>query len=195
MRGYTYKLGIEIDELIEYNPQFILNPEVVMSRILKDVEFEQHKIQVYGKERSEPRLSAIFGDDITKEYTYSKTPRKIKKMPRVIEKLRDIIKETTGIHYDCVLVNYYRNGKDKIGWHSDNERMMDTNSIASISLGAERTFQMRDKLTKKIVFNEVLENGSLLLMKNNCQDELEHQLPPRPYEKKPRINLTFRRFK
>ena len=69
----------------------------------------------------------------------------------------------------------------------------DTNIIPSISLGEEREFQLRENATQEI-YNITLENGSMIIMGENCQKNYEHALPPHSKYKNARINLTFRKY-
>jgi alkylated DNA repair dioxygenase AlkB len=94
-----------------------------------------------------------------------------------------------------VLLNYYRNGADSMGWHRDNEKVLGTNpTIASVSFGASRAFQLRHYLTKSMKQDIILEHGSLLVMKGECQHYWEHQIPKTKKVLGGRINLTFRRL-
>jgi alkylated DNA repair dioxygenase AlkB len=162
--------------------------------IFKQVDFQQNTVTVFGKVYNEPRLTAIYGDDPNKSYTYSKSKRQIVKMPSVLYDIRNIIKQKTNIHYDFVLLNYYRDGNDKIGWHSDNEKDMNHTNIASISFGATRKFKVRSSTTKELLNTFELKNGSLFWMKDNFQDVYQHEVPKQA-NKGPRLNLTFRVFK
>jgi alkylated DNA repair dioxygenase AlkB len=90
------------------------------------------------------------------------------------------------------LINYYRDGQDSNGWHADNEKTLGPNpSIASISLGAERTFELKHLSTgqKKSV---LLADGSLLHMHGPLQHHYKHQLPKKRALTEARLNLTFR---
>ena len=79
-----------------------------------------------------------------------------------------------------------------MAWHSDGEKDLKKNgAIASVSFGAERKFAFKHKKTKETV-SLVLENGSLLVMKDETQAYWLHRLPPAKKILKPRINLTFR---
>src|SRR6187431_60877 len=92
-----------------------------------------------------------------------------------------------------VLLNYYRDGSDSNGWHADNEKELGTNPvIASLSLGAERNFQLKHNIDITQKKNIILENGSLLLMKGTTQHFWKHQIPKTAKAIGPRINLTFR---
>ena len=91
-------------------------------------------------------------------------------------------------------MNLYHDGNEGVGWHSDNEKLIEDNSaIASMSLGAERTFSFKHKRTRKTI-SVLLEHGSLLLMKDTTQKNWLHCLPKSKKIIKPRINLTFRRM-
>ena len=92
----------------------------------------------------------------------------------------------------CVLI-YYPDGNSGVDFHSDYVAFGDTTIIPSISLGEEREFKFRNKEDGN-EFGTILENGSLIIMGEHCQNRYEHSLPINPKYKKPRINLTFRKY-
>ena len=95
-----------------------------------------------------------------------------------------------------VLLNYYRNEKDGNGWHADNEKELGKNpTIASLSFGANRSFQLKHNQDKTIKRSIILEHGSLLVMKGTTQECYKHQIPKSSKLIGPRINLTFRTIK
>ena len=97
--------------------------------------------------------------------------------------------------YNSVLINYYRDGKDRVAWHSDDEKELGRNPvIASISLGAERKFKLRHKQYKQNGYKHeiVLKNGSFLLMRGETQHNWLHEIPRTALPISSRINLTFR---
>ncbi|MEO1628577.1 MAG: alpha-ketoglutarate-dependent dioxygenase AlkB, partial [Bacteroidota bacterium] len=69
-----------------------------------------------------------------------------------------------------------------------------TDCIASISLGAERQFSFRRMDDVSEQCNLVLQNGSLLVMGQHCQQRYQHAILPQSDCQQPRINLTFRKF-
>ena len=112
--------------------------------------------------------------------------------PLLLE-IKKRVEEVSQILFNIVLVNLYRDGKDSNGWHSDDEKELGINPvIASVSLGAKRVFQIRNKEDKKLRHNIELNNGSLLLMKGSTQHFWQHQIPKTQKKIAPRINLTFR---
>ena len=188
---------IEENPYFEYFPGFISNPNTLFEKLMNEIELEQNYVTVFGKTYEEPRLTALYGLEsvLDKKYIYSKSVRKLKPMTPTLLKIRNLLRFYTEIPFDFVLVNYYRDGNDKVGWHSDDEPMMDCRNIASISLGGERIFKVRTFSDKKIIWKAPLESGSLFWMKEGCQEMLEHEVPKTAKKVEPRINLTFRKFK
>lgn len=180
----------------EYCPNFLPGDVDWFSQIEKEVEFTQGYVKVFGKVYPEPRLTAMFADPdkCDRLYKYSGTIKIPKKMTPCLCSIRDLIKEKTGIHFDFVLLNLYRNNRDSVDWHCDNEPGQDCSYIASVSLGGPRKFKIRFK-KNKVVWTKILFNRSLFLMKPGFQEMFHHQVPRETGFVNPRINLTFRRFK
>ena len=108
-------------------------------------------------------------------------------------KIKKKVYEHTGLYFETCVCIHYPNGSSGVDYHSDSIAFGDTTVIASISLGAERTFHLREKATMQ-VHEMVLEHGSLLVMGAGCQENYEHALPEVKDCDVPRVNLTFRRF-
>lgn len=113
--------------------------------------------------------------------------------PKLLE-LKKSIEKVASYDFNICLANYYNTGNN-IGWHSDNEEKGDIECIASVSLGVVREFAFRNKGEKDVFKKIELENGSLLIMDDGCQNNYEHCLLPNKEIKKSRLNLTFRKFK
>ena len=188
---------LDLTLYFEYIPNFISNPTQIMNSLLNEIHLEQNKVKVFGREFNEPRLTAIFGDPsiCSIPYKYSNSTRILKPFTKTLEILRQSVKEKTGIDFDFVLVNFYRDGNDKIGWHSDNESMMNTDNIISITFGTPRKFQIRETKTRKKVWENAMNSGSILWMKKGSQDLFQHQIPKESKITESRLNLTFRKFK
>ena len=107
--------------------------------------------------------------------------------------LKKSIEKHTGIKFETCVCIFYPNGNSGVDFHSDYIAFGDTTIIPSLSIGEERIFLLREKETGKV--NELkLKNGSLLVMGEYCQERYEHALPLNSDYKKPRINLTFRKY-
>jgi alkylated DNA repair dioxygenase AlkB len=102
--------------------------------------------------------------------------------------------EALGVPFNFVLLNRYRDGKDAMGWHADDEPSLGCKPvIASISLGATRRLLVRARRSKREPSTAVdLRHGSLLLAWGDCQHRYEHSLARTRKPVGERINLTFR---
>ncbi|MBK6828928.1 MAG: alpha-ketoglutarate-dependent dioxygenase AlkB [Chitinophagaceae bacterium] len=93
-------------------------------------------------------------------------------------------------------MNLYRDGSDKVSWHSDDEPDLGNNpSIASVSLGAIRRFDLKHKEDPEQKLQLKLTSGSLVVMKGALQHHWLHQIPVQKKINEPRINLTYRTIK
>ena len=185
------------DAEIIYYPDFVNAQEanLIFKKLLKETPWQQDEITVYGKKHLQPRLTALYGEQ-DKSYSYSN----IKMIPNawtpLLQKLKSKIENICDANFNVVLLNYYRNEKDGNGWHADNEKALGKNpTIASLSFGANRTFQLKHNQDKTLKRNIILENGSLLIMKGTTQECYKHQIPKSLKFIGQRINLTFRTIK
>jgi len=148
-------------------------------------------VVLFGKRIAEPRLSTWHSEaDIT--YRYSGTLRTPQPWSKLLESLRDECSAKTGAQFNAVFVNLYRDGADGVGWHADNEPCNGPEpTIASLSFGATRRFDLRHRESKETVSVQ-LDAGSLLVMSGLSQRAWVHQVPRSKRIKEPRVNLTFR---
>ncbi|XP_061762529.1 DNA oxidative demethylase ALKBH2-like [Nerophis ophidion] len=162
---------------------------------------EEAQVQVFGKVYNIPRKQATYGDTgLT--YTYSGVTRLSCPWTPTLAHIRDAVTKTTGHTFNFVLVNRYKDGRDHMGEHRDDEKELDPSCpIASVSLGAAREFVFRHKdargkeSCRRIEpVKLVLAHGSLLLMNSPTNTFWYHSLPVRKKVLMPRINLTFRRI-
>jgi alkylated DNA repair dioxygenase AlkB len=161
--------------------------------LLEEIVWSQEKIIIGGAERLQPRLSAWYGDE-GKDYTYSGITLEPHRWSPTLLRIKQDIEAATGERFNSVLVNLYRNERDSVGWHSDNERELGSNPvIASLSLGEMRTFRFKHKTRKDLkTLSLPLSDGSLLLMAGTTQQFWRHAIDKEREAKGQRINLTFR---
>ena len=184
---------VATDGFADYYPNF-LEPRAsttLLQQLLLLDSFQQNEIVLFGKKMKVPRLEAYYALN-GEQYGYSGQQLKAEKFPTFLDELRLEVQKRTGNKYNALLINYYRDGQDSNGWHADNEKTLGPNpSIASISLGAERTFELKHLSTgqKKSV---LLADGSLLHMHGPLQHHYKHQLPKKRALTEARLNLTFR---
>lgn len=185
------------DAEVIYYPHFFDKEEAdtIYAELINEIPWQQDEITVYGKKYPQPRLTALFGNE-GKPYSYSNIKMQPHSWNLLLQKIKSKVESVSDTNFTTVLLNYYRNGKDSNGWHADNEKELGTNPIiASVSFGAERTFQLKHNSDKDLKKSIVLEHGSLLLMKGTTQHCWKHQIPKTAKPIGPRINLTFRVIK
>ena len=109
---------------------------------------------------------------------------------------KGILPADSNTELNSVLVNYYRDGTDYIGWHSDKTedliKIQGQTIIASLTFGVTRPFIFRRKDDHSLKYTLNLSHGDLLFFKGKTNDYWQHSLPKRLNICKPRINLTFR---
>lgn len=164
----------------------------LFEKLLEAVPWEVHRIRMFGREVASPRLSCWIGDRDA-SYRYSGTRFTPHPWPEALQPLRDRLQTELGACFNSVLANLYRDGRDAMGWHRDDEpELGDAPLIASLSLGASRRFVLKDDAGLRHVFE--LSAGDLLLMAGDSQQRYRHALPRTARPVGPRINLTFRRI-
>jgi alkylated DNA repair dioxygenase AlkB len=165
----------------------------LFNELLNSLNWRQDKIKIFGKEVDLPRLTAWYGDE-EKSYKYSGINMNPAPWTSTLLLIKERIEKVVELNFNSVLVNLYRNGKDYVSWHSDDESELGKNpTIASVSFGATRRFQLRHKSNKNLDKVEIsLTHGSLLIMRGSIQHFWKHQVPKTSKVLTERINLTFR---
>jgi alkylated DNA repair dioxygenase AlkB len=166
--------------------------------LLQEIPWRQERITLWGRVHPLPRLSCWMADPGC-TYTYSGLHHTPQPWTPAAARLRARVAAEVGCRFDALLLNLYRDGNDRMGWHADDEAELDPQApIASLSLGASRTFQLRPRLPiagEERVLSVELADGDLLLMEPPTQEHWLHQLPVRRRVGNARVNLTFRRFR
>jgi alkylated DNA repair dioxygenase AlkB len=158
------------------------------------IPWEVHRIRLFGRNVDSPRLSCWIGDPGT-GYTYSGAHFDPNPWPIALRAIRARLAGELCIDFNSVLANLYRDGRDSMGWHSDDEPELGAQPvIASLSLGATRRFVLKHRSDPPRKFALELPHGSLLLMRGATQANYRHALPRTSRQIGPRINLTFRQI-
>lgn len=161
-----------------------------------NINWKQEEVKFYGKTYPVPRKTAWYGYEGF-NYSYSG----INCFPEIwtkelLEIKKEIEKFIPDEDFTSVLLNLYNNGNDKMGWHADDEKELGKNpTIASVSLGETRRFDIKHKQNPELHYKFELTSGSLLVMRGALQHHWVHQIPAQKKIKDPRINLTFRTIK
>ena len=162
-----------------------------LERLLNTIEWKNDEALIFGRHIITKRKVAWYGD-AGYLYTYSNITKQALSWTKELITLKKMSEELTGTIFNSCLLNLYHNGDEGMAWHSDDEKSLGKDTaIASFSFGAERKFSFKHKKTKQTL-SLILENASLLIMKDNTQSNWLHSLPKSKKIKYPRLNLTFR---
>ena len=160
-------------------------------QLSKNIQWKNDESVIFGKHYITRRKTAWYGDGPF-NYTYSKIKRTALPWTNELLEIKHVVENNESTKFNSCLLNFYHDGDDGMGWHSDNEKELKKNGvIASVSLGVERKFSFKHKRTEEKI-HLMLKNGSLLVMKGQIQNNWMHQLPNSKKIREPRINLTFR---
>ena len=163
-----------------------------LTALQAEVPWQQPKVFVHGRQHPVPRLLAWYGDSEA-YYRYAGLTHQPLPWTPLLAEIRARIEAEAGQRLNAVLLNYYRDGQDSMGWHSDDEAVLGANPlIASLSLGGTRRFDLRRKGSNRIEHSLSLEHGSLLVMAGATQHHWQHQVAKTRQRCAPRLNLTFR---
>lgn len=202
--------SVKIAPGVLYFPHFVSEPDAALADVMDQVNFVQRTRTLYGKRVATPRMEAWHGPA---PYRFGGSELPAAELPPVLLSLairaQCVLGEPFGLPtFRTCLANLYRDGRDSVGWHADDEPEMGDPIIASVSLGAQRDFLLRRKPAFRDAaraarlagaswatpdnLRVTLEHGSMLVMLRGVQAEWEHSVPKRPGCLDPRVNLTFR---
>lgn len=191
---------MQFEKIILCNESFIKYSKLLKKDYLQDFQElwnlrpeKSNTIFIFNKEIEIPRKQQCYG----KSYNFSGKEHVSLDIPPIIQYYIDLaneIDEDKTNLFNMALVNWYENGNEYIGYHSDDEKQLIKDSpIYCFSFGQERDFLLKDKITKKVT-KIILENQSLVIMGGACQRTHKHSIPKRLKIKNPRISITLRKF-
>ena len=181
------------DGTVNYYGSIVSSQEAkhYFDQLINNIEWKNDEVFIFGKHIITQRKVAWYAD-AGLSYTYSKVTKAGLAWTNELLKLKSLTEKLTGETFNSCLLNLYHRGEEGMGWHSDDEKELGKNmAIASLSFGADRKFSFKHKEDKQTL-SILLENGSLLLMKDETQQKWLHSLPKTKRITEPRINLTFR---
>jgi alkylated DNA repair dioxygenase AlkB len=184
------------DASLDFEPRWLgaAHADALFEILHETVSWETHRIRLFGRELDSPRRSCWIGDPGV-EYTYSRTRFEPRPWPDALRPVRARLAQELDLGFNSVLANLYRDGRDSMGWHSDDEpELGPAPVIASLSLGATRRFVLRHRRDATLRHAIDLPHGSLLVMRGTTQRDWRHALPRTAKPVGARINLTFRRI-
>jgi len=165
----------------------------VLPRLIAEVPWRAEEVVIWGRKLPQPRLTAWYGDP-GRSYAYSGILLQPLPWTALLLDIKTRVEAAAGSGFNSVLLNYYRDERDSIGFHSDDEpELGERPVIASFSLGVERTLTFKHKRLKQVGPVRLrLPSGSLLLMRGETQHCWRHGITKETQPCGPRVNLTFR---
>ena len=172
-----------------------LDTRTVLSALIEETPWQQEDITVFGKTHPQPRLLAWYGDPGT-AYTYSGIRHEPLPWTTQLQQLKAAVEDYCEHPFNSVLLNYYRDGRDSMGMHADDEpELGPAPGIASLSLGEQRKLKFRHKRDRSLRGIDLpLPSGSLLIMAGDTQRNWKHGISKVQRPCGPRVNLTFRQI-
>lgn len=166
-----------------------------LASLRRSLDWHGEEVIIFGEARPVPRLVAWYGEPDA-VYRYSGVTHVPQPFTAELEAIRTRVEVLSGARFNSALGNFYRSGRDGMGWHTDDEPELGRNPmIASVSFGATRRFTLRHRRDKSLKHALDLEHGSLLVMEGPTQHHWLHALPKTARPIGERINLTYRCIK
>lgn len=163
-------------------------------QLVETTQWRQDSMKMFGQLKPLPRLTAWYSD-VGARYVYSGIVNEPLPWTKALAEVKAAVEAASGVAFNGVLLNRYRDGRDSMGWHADDEPEFGEDPvIASVSFGGTRNFQLKHKRRKELKASVELTHGSLLVMRGGTQANWLHQIPKTAKPVKERLNLTFRRL-
>lgn len=184
--------------IVNYIPTFFDKDTTdnIYQTLLENANWQSETALVFNKLFVVKRKMAYYG---TSSYMYSGFLKTGEGWPEWLIPIKEKVENYLGCTFNFALMNFYKDGDDYIGYHSDDEKDLIPGSvIASLSFGAERDFCFQKKYVsreKEKTITLKLANGSLITMGGDTQKKYKHSIPKRKRCKEGRINITFRQVK
>jgi alkylated DNA repair dioxygenase AlkB len=193
--------------------------ELLLDEMLVEAQtWTPFRVSIFGKELLSHHTTCLYGSDDSEYYYQGRASDKRSfsdSMTRAMKLIGNIVGEMYLARQkskyepakwipNFAVSNYYRNGDEYLGAHSDSLTLIGPMPlIASLTLGAGRTFRIHPKSGKSV--DVLLKHNSVLIMWPSFQELFKHSLPrvgkkvvgsgtliPHIRSNEGRINLTFR---
>jgi alkylated DNA repair dioxygenase AlkB len=164
----------------------------LLAELRAELAWEQREIVLYGRRVLQPRLIAWAG---ALPYRYSGQTLEPRAPTPALARALEAVRRQVGVPFNHVLVNRYRDGRDSMGLHADDEPELGSDPVvATVSLGATRRFVLKPRGPGP-THSLDLGDGSLLVMNGRCQALFRHGIPRQLAVTDERVSLTFREIK
>lgn len=188
---------IELDgkgSMIRYFPNYLDKSisDKYFSILLNEIEWDDTLRSSYGHTSKFNRKSSYYSQP---GYPYPFSGRTFdgKSFTSTMDEILKRINNECNCHFNSILFNYYRDGKDTISWHTDNEKVLGQDpTVGTLSFGQERPFMLRERADHSVKREFISSHGSLIIMEGKTQNHWDHSVPQRMKLSNPRLSLTLR---
>ena len=151
----------------------------LMSRLVSEVDWRHHQRWMYDRLVDEPRLSRWYrSDEVLAD--------------EALAHFRVAAGRHYGVRFGAMALNFYREGRDSVAFHTDRElRHIDDTLVAILTLGAARPFLLRPLGGGRSIDLRP-GSGDLIVMGGSCQETWEHAVPKVTRGCGPRISASIR---
>ena len=187
-----------------------LNAEVFIGKTFTDVQADKITNLIkgwydkyYGDQKATDKFGAarrsLYFSDTS--YTYSGVTRPAIQMPKELNDMVRYIESTYGFqpgYFDMALVNEYKDGNQKIGYHTDNEAILNAGNtvnptVITMGFGQERQMMLQDIKTGKLIEKGLPStNGSIIIMGTDSQINYKHGINTEKNATGVRYSITLR---
>jgi len=186
-------IALAADSWLDFEPGWLSADEAArcLAAVRTEVTWAEREIVLYGKRIMQPRLVGWAGDV---PYRYSGQTLEPRPFTATVRALTERVNEFADARFNHVLLNRYRDGRDNMGMHADDEPELGPDPVvATLSLGATRRLTLVPRRPRDGERRAVeLPSGSLLVMRGACQRRFRHGIPREPRVTDERVSLTFR---
>jgi alkylated DNA repair dioxygenase AlkB len=152
------------------------------AELRESVPWKSERRRMYDRDVDVPRLQAHFRLEPADEG-----------VPDAIRSAASRVIAVTGVPFNSVGLNFYRDGRDSVAPHGDHlDEIIRGFPIALLSVGATRRMTIRANQPPRRVLHVDLAAGSLLVMSYETQRHYTHGIPKTREAVGPRISLAFR---
>lgn len=160
-------------------PGWVPDHGALFERLLEIAPWQQRTRQMWDAEVLEPRLVAAW--------------RTGEALPPEVAELVAPLSQRYGVDLDSCLINLYRDGSDAVAWHADTVRKTMTDPlVATVSLGARRSFLVRPASGGAVVRRYAPGEGDLIVMGGAMQHDWHHTVPRERSASGARMSITLR---
>ena len=173
---------IQLDETawVDHAPGWVSGSDTLFEAILDGRGWGQRSRKMYDQNVTEPRLTAPWNER-------SGQPLE----PPIVDRMRVVLSDRYGVHFDSAGFNLYRDGRDSVAWHGDRiSKEIEQPIVALVSVGERRKFLMRPKGGGRSKTFQ-LGRGDLFVTGGLAQRTWDHSVP-KVAQAGPRISIAFR---